>query len=243
MSRPAISEIAVTVPAADEQDHIAACLSSIERAITALGTRPAIRVRVIVALDDCRDATADVVAGFPRVEVVTCAARRVGTARRTAAAAALARAVDPDELWLAGTDADCEVPGDWLAEMLALADDGADVVLGTVRPVGDLGPGVEQAWYDAHHLDDGHGHIHGANLGIRASTYLRLGGWRDLAAHEDVDLVARAVAAGVPIARSGAAPVSASARLIGRAPDGFAAFLQSLQGDPPGAAGELPAVS
>ncbi|HEY8300568.1 MAG TPA: glycosyltransferase family 2 protein [Jatrophihabitans sp.] len=233
----------VTVPAADEQDEIAACLRAIERAIAELHERTTLQARVVVALDDCRDGTAEVVADFPHVQAVTCAARRVGTARRVAAGAALARGGDAHELWLASTDADCRVPPDWLTEMAAAAARGADLVLGTVRPADGLTAGVEQAWYDAHHLGDGHTHIHGANLGIRAGTYVRLGGWRDLPAHEDVDLVERAVAAGVPIARSGAAPVSASIRLIGRAPDGFSAFLQSLQGDPPGLPGDLPAVS
>lgn len=238
-----ISEIVVTVPAADEQDEIAGCLAALERAIRQLQDHTALRARVVVALDACRDRTADVVAGFPEVTSVVCAARRVGTARRAAASAALAECADPEQLWLASTDADCRVPPDWLIEMANVAARGADLVLGTVRPAAGLPPGIEQAWHAAHQLGDGHAHIHGANLGIRAGTYLRLGGWRHLATHEDVDLVERAVRAAVPIARSGAAPVSASPRLIGRAPGGFAAYLQSLREASNAVSGELPAVS
>ena len=238
-----IDEIVVTVPAADEQDEIAACLGAVQRAVGYVQERTPLRARVVVALDDCRDRTAEIVAGFPAVQAVTCAARRVGTARRAAAAAALAGAGPLDRLWLVTTDADCRVPVDWLTAMAAAADSGADLVLGTVRPAGELAPGAERAWYDTHDLGDGHPHIHGAHLGIRANVYLRLGGWRDLVAHEDVDLVERAVAEGVSIVRSAAAPVATSTRLVGRAPDGFAAYLRLLRGDPPDLAGGLPAVS
>jgi hypothetical protein len=78
-------------------------------------------------------------------------------------------------------------------------------------------------------LADGHPHVHGANLGISGAAYVRTGGWGDLVAHEDVDLVQRAVAAGVPVARSGGAPVLTSSRLDARAPDGFAAYLRALR--------------
>ena len=37
--------------------------------------------------------------------------------------------------------------------------------------------------------DSGHPHVHGANLGIRGSTYLDVGGWANRPAHEDVALV------------------------------------------------------
>lgn len=231
-----IRDVVVAVPAADEQDEIASCLSAIETAIEELHRCTDLRGHVVVALDDCGDDTASIVAGFPEVQTVACAARRVGTARRHAADAALGRWGPPEQVWLASTDADCRVPIDWLTEMAAAAYRGAELVLGTVRPAAGLAADVEQAWYDAHVLDDGHAHIHGANMGMSGSTYVRLGGWRDLVVHEDADLVERAVAAGISVARSGTAPVATSSRLVGRAPAGFAAYLQALQD-------ELPAVS
>lgn len=231
-----IRDVVVTVPAADEQDEIAGCLEAIESSIARLHRHTTVRGHVVVALDGCRDDTAAIVAGFPDVQTVACVARRVGTARRHAAAAALARWGPSERVWLASTDADCRVPVDWLVEMVAAAKRGTGLVLGTVRPRPGLAANVEQAWYDAHVLRDGHAHVHAANLGVAGSAYLRLGGWRDLAVHEDVDLVERAVAAGIPIARSGKAPVWTSSRLVGRAPAGYASYLQALHG-------ELPAVS
>ncbi len=222
-----IRVVVVVVPAADEQDEIGGCLSAIERAIAELQSVLGVAGHVVVALDACRDDTAKIVAGFPRVHSAVCHARRVGAARRAGVSAALDRWGPPEQLWLASTDADCRVPSNWLTEMISAARS-SELVLGTVRPANGLAHSVERAWYDAHVLDDDHGHIHGANLGMIASAYLRVGGWNDLAVHEDVDLVERAVAAGVRVNRTGAAPVATSSRLVGRAPDGFAAYLRAL---------------
>ena len=43
-----------------------------------------------------------------------------------------------------------------------------------------------------------HGHVHGANLGVRADAYWRVGGFRPLHVGEDVDLVSRLVTPGHP---------------------------------------------
>ena len=231
-----IRHLVVTVPAADEEDEIGGCLYSIERAIAALHDRTSVRGHIVVALDDCRDGTADVVARFPQVAAVTCTARRVGGARLRAATAALNRWGPPEHTWLASTDADCRVPVDWLTEMMSLFERGMEIVLGTVNPAEGLAASVERAWYGAHSLADGHTHVHGANMGMSGPAYLRVGGWADVAAHEDIEFVQRAVEAAVPIARSGATPVVTSSRLTGRAPEGFAAFLRALHN-------ELPAVS
>ena len=110
--------------------------------IRPLQDHTALRAREVGALDACRDRTADVVAGFPEVTTVACAARRVGTARRAAASAALAECPDPEQLWLASTDADCRVPPDWLIEMAKVAARGAALALGTVRPAAGLPPGM-----------------------------------------------------------------------------------------------------
>lgn len=230
-----IRDVVVTIPAADEEAEIAGCLRSVDAAIAELHHRTTMRAHVVVALDDCHDGTGDVVAGFEHVVTVRCAARRVGGARRRAAAEALNR-WGAEHTCLMSTDADCRVPKDWLVEMTARFERGIEVVLGTVRPAPGLLAGVERAWYGAHRLEDGHTHVHGANLALSGSAYVRVGGWADLSAHEDVDLVQRAVTAGLLVARSGAAPVVTSSRLVGRVPEGFASFLRALHD-------ELPAVS
>jgi glycosyltransferase involved in cell wall biosynthesis len=226
-----ISQVAVVVPAADEQDEIGACLEALQRARTALrrASGGTIRSRVIVVLDACRDATASIAASFADVETVVSTARCVGAARRIGSTHALGLTADAGDLWLASTDADCRVPEDWLIRMAAHADAGADVVLGTVQPEPGLTARAHAAWVAAHPISIGHPHVHAANLGIAARTYRELGGWHDLRCHEDVDLVARALALGARVVRSPDLPVGTSSRLHGRAPGGFAAYLSDLE--------------
>jgi GT2 family glycosyltransferase len=74
----------------------------------------------------------------------------------------------------------------------------------------------------------GHGHVHGANLGIRADLYQRLGGFDAAVVNEDVDLIRRARRHGVEIRWALDMAVRTSSRAVGRAPLGFAGHLQDL---------------
>ncbi len=227
-----ITRVAVVVPAADEEAELGGCLTAVDvaRMHVHAVSWGRVQVRTVVVLDDCRDRTAEVVAAFPHVRPVTSSGRCVGTARRLGAAHAIETCPDPRELWLANTDADSRVPHDWLTVMLGLAGRGADLVVGTVRPSAGLPATVARTWARAHNLADGHRHVHGANLGISAAAYLAVGGWRDLRAHEDADLVTRAEALRrLCIVRTGAVPVLTSTRREGRAPEGFAAYLHQLE--------------
>jgi hypothetical protein len=76
--------------------------------------------------------------------------------------------------------------------------------------------------------DEGHDHIHGANMGFSARAYWRAGGFRTLPTHEDVDLVERFEAAGYRIHRDTDLSVITSARTNARAPLGFAHHLRQL---------------
>jgi glycosyltransferase involved in cell wall biosynthesis len=225
-----IRRIAVIVPAANEERLIGKCLSSIQSARRHLHhSRADVHARVLVVLDGCADATAAIAAASGDVQSVTIAARSVGSARRAGAVAALAGAGRSSELWLANTDADCEVPADWLTAMVTEARRGAHVVLGTVLPGPGLGPPTQAAWASRHHLRDGHPHVHGANFGIRGDAYLALGGWRPLATGEDADLASRAARTGhLRIARTASIPVVTSVRHVGRAPRGFSSYLRAL---------------
>jgi cellulose synthase/poly-beta-1,6-N-acetylglucosamine synthase-like glycosyltransferase len=228
-----IRDVAVIVPAANEEHRIARCLTSIEVAARHLSQRhPGIQARVVVALDRCTDATAAICATFPAVSTVTTTTRNVGAARRAGTLAALSNPAGPDgELWLASTDADSAVPADWLTAMITAAGRGAGLVLGTVLPGSGLSPAARAQWLARHHLRDGHPYVHGANLGLRADAYRALGGWRSLATGEDTDLARRAAAAGwLPIARTAAIPVVTSTRRTGRAPRGFSSYLRALSG-------------
>jgi Glycosyl transferase family 2 len=227
-----IRRIAVIVPAANEEQRIFRCLSSIATARTHLYGRDAdIRAEIVVVLDACRDATGVIAAGFAGVRTMAITARSAGAARRAGGRAALAGG-PAAELWLASTDADSEVPRDWLTAMAAEARHGADLVLGTVLPGPDLAPATRAEWLARHHLRDGHPHVHGANLGIRGHTYLALGGWQPLATGEDADLAGRAARAGyLRITRTASIPLVTSARRAGRAPGGFSSYLRALGTD------------
>ncbi|HEX3723217.1 MAG TPA: hypothetical protein VHV31_10520, partial [Nitrolancea sp.] len=100
-------------------------------------------------------------------------------------------------------------------------------VLGTVLP-DDLPTSAFNRWLQRHRLTEGHPHVHGANLGIRADTYLAIGGFAPLYVGEDVALAQRAVEAGATIARTATIPVMTSARLRGRVVGGFATYLNTV---------------
>ncbi|HZZ98078.1 MAG TPA: glycosyltransferase [Jatrophihabitantaceae bacterium] len=227
-----IRTIAAVVPAADEQALLDGCLAALRRSRAELARRhPGVRARVVVVLDSCTDDSARIAASAG-VETVVISARRVGAARRAGADHVLRTATRAQTMWLANTDADSQVPADWLAGMVELADQGADLVLGTVRPDDGLSNSTLTAWYDGHVLADGHPHIHGANLGVRGSVYEAVGGWSALASGEDEQLAARAAA--IPelsIARTARFPVTTSTRLHARAPYGFSSYLRRLPGE------------
>jgi glycosyltransferase involved in cell wall biosynthesis len=230
-----ISEIAVIVPAHNEQDTIGDCLSSIwwaEKYLLQQSESPP-RVRLVVVLDDCRDATANRTGD---AEVVTISDRCVGAARAAGARQVMSRGLTPaSQLWLANTDADSTVAQDWLLHQWQQARAGTELLLGTAVPYLP-GPALGSRWRALHNLSDGHPYVHGANLGIRADVYRRLGGWARLKSGEDVDMAARAQLAGVRITRSAASPVATSARLVGRAPAGYATFLSELVSETAGGA-------
>ena len=219
--------MAVVIPAHEEEELIGACLDSIRAAVAA--ARSVIsRVSVHVALDACTDATARIVqeAG---ADLVVPTARGVGAARDAGVAAALAaHARTPlRRLWIAHTDADSVVPMNWLTHQWQLASAGADVVVGTVRPdFRDLSAAQTTAWWATHVPGTANGHVHGANLGTRASTLVAAGGFEPVLEHEDVLLVAETRARGARVAASDAAWVQTSGRPVGRTAGGYAGDLR-----------------
>jgi len=224
--RPPLQAMVVVIPARDERLLLGACLD----AVASAAERVDLPVLTVVALDRCTDGTEQVLLGR-QVTAVATQAGCVGAARAAGVRAGLDQlgGTGPDRVWIANTDADSRVDPGWLAHQLALADSGADLVLGTVW-VADTSTSLASAWAAGYSSTDGHRHVHGANLGVLASAYLRAGGFRALPVHEDVELAA-AVAAqpGAVVVRTGAAPVTTSGRLMARAPGGFAAHLRGLQ--------------
>ncbi|MGH1524992.1 glycosyltransferase [Leifsonia sp. L25] len=220
-----VDHILVAVPARDEEGTLADCLRSVERARDAVDVASS----VVVVLDACTDGSAEVAHRFPGVRVIERDYANVGRSRHDAVLAGLA-AVDtaPERVWIAFTDADSSVPRSWLREHLRAAR-GADAYVGAVVPrLAELDEARRRAWERSHPPGATLGHVHGANLGVRADAYLRVGGFLPLFVGEDVDLVSRLRAAGGPVAESERHPVTTSSRLTGRAPEGYAEYLRGL---------------
>ncbi len=222
--------VAVAVPAHDEQELLPACLSSLRIAAAQPGVPP---VTVVVVADRCTDRTAGVAraAGCTVLEVDL---RNAGAARRHGLGAAVAAAQVPaEQLWLATTDADSQVPREWFVDQLQWRAEGWDAVAGTVS-VADWSAHDEvvrtrfadcYAWSGADHP-----HVHGANLSLSGSAYAAIGGFPPLALAEDHALVAALEARGLRVARAGLRPVVTSARRDPRSAGGFGSLLTTLGG-------------
>ncbi|MET0784808.1 MAG: glycosyltransferase [Leifsonia flava] len=238
--RDVVDAIGVVIPVNDEEALLPRCLAALREALDELAVQhrhpPA--VYVILVLDACTDGSAAIAAasGF---EVLTTSTRNVGMARAAGVAAVFARVAeagarnraltDAAHIWIANTDADSAVPRTWLTTQLALAEDGADLMVGTVRPdFADLTAEQTAVWMSTHVLGHAGGHVHGANLGVRGASYLAAGGFASLAEHEDVLLVESLRAN--PETRevdTDECWVLTSGRLVGRSPGGYAHHLMS----------------
>lgn len=230
-----IEAVVVVVPARDEEQLLPACLTSLVTAADhpGLGGVP---VHLVCVLDSCRDRSAEVVAASG-VRALVVELGNVGAARAAGFEAALSdlREQPLERVWLATTDADSVVPGDWLTRQLQWAADGTDVVVGTVRVADWSGhpPRVLRRFAALYAADarGAHRHVHGANLGLRASAYVRVGGVPSLALAEDRALVQACDAAGLPIVRTRDIPVTTSARRVARVRGGFGDLLIALAAD------------
>lgn len=223
-----IEAAGIVVPAHNEETLLPACLTALRRAAGSVG----LPVHLLVVADSCTDGTI-AAARACGARVIGIQARSVGAAR-AAGMRQLLRLMagsDPAAVWLATTDADTIVRPRWLHRQLRYADRGWDLVLGTVT-VADWSehpPHVPAAFAARYASGDRpHPHVHGANLGIRASAYLAAGGFRPLRTAEDHALVAAAAQAGCSVLRASDITVQTSARRQARAPAGFSHLLRTL---------------
>lgn len=226
-----LAALVVVIPVHDEEELLPGCLDALQRATVRLtASGEPVPVRTVVVLDRCSDGS-ERIARERRVDIARSDAGRVGAARHRGVEAAL-RGASPEALartWIASTDADSRVPVEWLVEHARHARDGVDLLLGAVLPSSaDLSTGLLARWREQHPLPLGPEHVFGANLGIRASAYERVGGFPDLASGEDVALVAALRRLGVRERRMHRFPVTTSGRTTGRAPNGFAGYLADL---------------
>ena len=226
--------IAVLIPARNEEILLPRCLRSVAAARRMLP--PEVTSDVVLVSDRSDDRTADVAREMLGVDglVLSTQAGVVGVARAMAADAALRHYTGPREkCWLANTDADCEVPEDWLLQHLAVAERGYMAVAGIVDVDSFEGHAsvVESMFRLTYliHEDGTHPHVHGANLGVRADAYLRAGGWMHLDTAEDHDLWNRLPKTKERLSDA-RLQVITSGRRLGRAPLGFAGALAAHGG-------------
>ncbi|OQR30172.1 glycosyl transferase [Pseudomonas sp. Bc-h] len=213
--------IGIIVPAHNEQDFLDDCIKSLIAAASHQELKGEV-VEILIVLDDCSDDSA-LIAHAHGVLTHSCQHRNVGMTRAAGAKLMIERGAR----WLAFTDADSVVPYAWLADQVAFE---ADAVCGIVH-VNDWSEHPEQVRtrYDSLYRPvDDHRHIHGANLGVSSIAYQRAGGFKALAAHEDVHLVEDLQRTGARIVWTARNSVSTSARKHCRCKEGFGDYLNSL---------------
>jgi glycosyltransferase involved in cell wall biosynthesis len=226
----ALEAISVVIPARNEEALVGACLRSVLDAVRFArrkdGDLPS--VDILLVADSCSDATSSLARAHPGVSVETVGFASVGAARSFGVATVLRRAsVDPSRHWIANTDADSVVPENWITEQIAHADEGYQLMIGTVRPdMADLTDEQRDAWLRTHRSGEAIGHVHGANLGVRGDAYLAAGGFLNQTEHEDNDLVRRLLASGAAAIATDRCEVVTSGRRWGRTPGGYAGYLR-----------------
>lgn len=225
-------QLGVVVPARDEAAGLASCLHALDRAAhIAL-----VPLAIVVVLDSCHDASSAVVAATApdlgsRLRVVEIDVGCVGTARRVGVETLL-DTTSPGLEWIATTDADSTVPAQWFHRQLAHRAAGAALVAGRVR-VTSWGARAELRSRWEHHYATSSRHVHGANLSFLPAAYQQCGGFPELAYDEDVALVAAFERADERVVWASDVTVTTSARAAGRAPHGFAAYLDALTHETP----------
>jgi glycosyltransferase involved in cell wall biosynthesis len=235
----------VAIPAHNEKDHIAPCLTALAR--QDFGGC----LDVVAFLNNCTDGTPDIVRrlvpSLPfRLHVLE---RRLepseanaGIARKLAMEAA--GAISSADGVVLTTDADSRVPPDWVSSHVAVIAGGADAVAGMVEMDPDdaaalpfwlqaeedraqaFGTLLDEIDYllDPDPVDPWPRHTQhsGANIAIRADSLARVGGIPPISLGEDRALFAALRRADARIRHSREGVVTVSGRLVGRARGGMA---------------------
>ena len=231
----ALDRITIVIPVRNEKRLLGTAIEHVRAAMDRWDGHRTPRARLILVLDSCTDESAQIAATAaktdPRIRSIPTDVGCVGAARALGVRAALDDSTQEAlrRHWIANTDADTRVPPDWLEIFAQAADAGADALLGTCEPdVQELGRDRYDQWRRLHARGAGHSHIHGANLGVRASAYLDAGGFNPVAGDEDVQLIEALRARTAEVRSDGALHVVTSGRLQGRVLHGFASYLAQL---------------
>jgi glycosyltransferase involved in cell wall biosynthesis len=235
MRRPA-PQLAVVLPVHDEQELLPGSLVGLERAVVR-AHEAASSAEIVIVLDSCSDESESIVRSWRswmerrhrvRVSLADCEFRNVGAARRLGCELALSHQAGA-ELWIATSDADSQVPANWLLSQLSCRDAGYDAWAGRVK-VADGSRHHRsrlEEWRVSYERE--RQPIHGANLGFDASWYTAVGGFATSASGEDRELVHALVVAGARVYFDGSCRVTTSSRRQSRAPDGFAGALDLFE--------------
>lgn len=230
-----IKHICVLIPAKNEEKLISRCLHSILKASAILSSD--INIEIVLCVDSSTDHTWEIGKKILKDQgsILIIDKGNVGYARRFAAEYALNQYKGYlDACWIANTDADCEVPINWLQKHISYAEKGIHAIAGIVKvdSYREHSPQVAELFQKDYiiHEDGSHPHIHGANIGIRADIYLKVGGWNELYTAEDHDLWNRLSNLKFNLKSDAALFVITSGRKFGRAPLGFANKLDSYNG-------------
>lgn len=233
--RPAKWHIAVLIPARDEEELLPRCLRSVLEACRRLPH--GVTSDIVIVVDRSTDSTREIAEDLIQHKgvVIETNVGSVGSSRALAARIALRRYKGTRErCWLANTDADCEVPSDWLIRQISIAECGYAAVAGIidVDTFADHDASVPHQFRLTYliHTDGTHPHVHGANLGVRADAYLESGGWSHLLTAEDHDLWQRLLRGKHRRSSTASLRVVTSGRRTGRAPHGFADALAAHNG-------------
>jgi hypothetical protein len=230
--------LGVVIPAKNEEDSLGEALYSLERSFAVVADGDIV-LRAAVLLDSCRDASAALANEWKRVMekrwrmrviVLDCVTKNVGHARGLGCDALLddLKEVAPEFIWLATTDADSQVPAQWLHVQVKLHERGMDMWAGRVAVSNWAHHRREvAAWWQKEYDREVHP-IHGANLGFNAQKYLAVGGFRSIPTGEDRALVSDFVEHGAKVHFDSSVRVITSDRRESRAPDGFASVLNRL---------------
>lgn len=217
--------ILIVVPACNEEDSIADTISSIRHSI-AHCSEAHLNATILVVCDSCEDDTYSeaerALEGCASL-VVKVNFRNVGRTRDWGVRLGLNHQADTD--WIAFTDADSLVLADWMSRQVEAYRRGYDAFFGRVQ-FDSSSPLLEQ--FRSNYQTQTHRYIHGANMGLSLSAFLKVGGIPLLRAHEDKFLVDRLEEQNLNLFWDSSEAVQTSVRMEGRAPEGFAATLSQF---------------
>ncbi|GGL98673.1 glycosyltransferase [Deinococcus aerophilus] len=245
-----LSHVVVALPARDEAQRIGATLRALGQQVDG-GGRPLSGYTVAVLANNCRDKTAQQArratpAGLKlRVREVCLPPERAGVVEARRQAMDWAAVLAGNDGVLVSTDADTCPEPDWLWQLLAPIQAGADAAAGRIllNPRGIADPIIHhtQQLDDAYRLAaceltarlnpdpadpwPNHWQHFGASLALSVRAYRAVGGIPDVACLEDVALVQALRRADLTLRHTPHARVHTSARLTGRVPVGLSTQL------------------